>query len=602
METRNTQRTIGPLAFVCLVAAILLSTPGASAAPAGVPAMLAADVSGPYSWQLTPDEQFVVYRGRSNGGNSRLYYVPTRGGAARELDSSMPPSSSVDSFNISPDSKRVAYTVRDRTVDGAGLNVIEIGSDISTKLYGGSDSFGPPKFSPDGRWIALPSLGGTSVVPTSGGDSLVIEPPSDPSIHLPGYLFVDNSIFFYDAMVPGFATLYRQELDGSPAVQLGEFEGGVRQLEVTPDGSHVLVAQNDGVVAYPTDGSPGFRIGQTSVTEWSFQVRPDSDTVVLTGYPDGDREIFVTTISGRTDRRLNQPLKANEHISAMILDTPGDEVFYVVSPDNEPARLYGASVHGGTPRLVPTDDTLTATSTIQAAGSDHIVGLTNKTVHSYPTNSQGRVVRLSRSSHEASSAIASPDGKRTIYNDSDGLFAVPTSGGATVRLTAGLGAKPYVITEDSATVIYAVRGSSGQRSSLFSVDSGLRCGGEFATIVGSNKSSTQIGTSGRDVIHSQGGDDVIKGLGGDDVICGGDGDDTVNAGSGADRVYGNRGDDIIRGRKGNDILKGGKGNDRIYGNAGRDTLRGQSGDDTLNGGKAKDICKGGKGADRLRRC
>lgn len=82
-----------------------------------------------------------------------------------------------------------------------------------------------------------------------------------------------------------------------------------------------------------------------------------------------------------------------------------------------------------------------------------------------------------------------------------------------------------------------------------------KCGGKFATIVGSPGKDTLPGTNGADVIVALGGKDTVKGKGGKDVICGGAGNDILSGGGGKDTII------------------PGKGKDRVNGGAGRDTLR-----------------------------
>jgi Ca2+-binding RTX toxin-like protein len=119
-----------------------------------------------------------------------------------------------------------------------------------------------------------------------------------------------------------------------------------------------------------------------------------------------------------------------------------------------------------------------------------------------------------------------------------------------------------------------------------------RCGGERATIVGTD------------------GDDVIQGTEKADVIWAGPGDDTVYGGLGNDVVCGGAGDDLLHGGRGNDWLDGDAGTDRVFGDLGDDHVSGGSGDedeasgglgiDTVNGGPgAADLVRGDYGYDRM---
>lgn len=71
----------------------------------------------------------------------------------------------------------------------------------------------------------------------------------------------------------------------------------------------------------------------------------------------------------------------------------------------------------------------------------------------------------------------------------------------------------------------------------------IRCGGEVASIIGTNFKDRIRGTNGRDVIATVGGRDRVDGRGGKDVICGGSGGDKLKGGGGRDKVDGGPGRD-----------------------------------------------------------
>ena len=119
------------------------------------------------------------------------------------------------------------------------------------------------------------------------------------------------------------------------------------------------------------------------------------------------------------------------------------------------------------------------------------------------------------------------------------------------------------------------------------------CGGQRATIVGTNGDDALIGTDGPDVIATLSGNDNVIAQGGDDVVCGSGGRDVIRAGGGGDRIKGGGADDR---------LEGGDGNDRLLGKNGRDKLGGGRGRDVLRGGRGRDRCRGGGGKDIRRSC
>ena len=110
------------------------------------------------------------------------------------------------------------------------------------------------------------------------------------------------------------------------------------------------------------------------------------------------------------------------------------------------------------------------------------------------------------------------------------------------------------------------------------------CLGLPATIVGTGRADTLVGTPARDVIVGLGGPDLVRGRAANDRVCAGRGADTVVGGRNSDRVEGGRGRDVLRGGRHDDRLDGGAGIDRLF--AGRS--RGES-----------DLLSGGRGDDRL---
>lgn len=77
-------------------------------------------------------------------------------------------------------------------------------------------------------------------------------------------------------------------------------------------------------------------------------------------------------------------------------------------------------------------------------------------------------------------------------------------------------------------------------------DSGARCLGKRATIVGTRNDDTLVGTPRRDVIVAGAGNDLVRGRGGNDLICGGPGNDRLIGGGGRDRLLGGPGRNHLR--------------------------------------------------------
>ena len=82
------------------------------------------------------------------------------------------------------------------------------------------------------------------------------------------------------------------------------------------------------------------------------------------------------------------------------------------------------------------------------------------------------------------------------------------------------------------------------------------CGGEDATITGTDGDDVITGTPGRDVIHARKGNDIVKPSAGADLICGGMGADELNGGRGKDTLIGGDGVDVCVGGQAEDTFKG----------------------------------------------
>ncbi len=93
------------------------------------------------------------------------------------------------------------------------------------------------------------------------------------------------------------------------------------------------------------------------------------------------------------------------------------------------------------------------------------------------------------------------------------------------------------------------------------------------------------------------GNDILDGGNGNDILKGGSGNDTLTGGAGNDTLFGGNGNDILDGGNGKDTLNGGKGNDILDGGNGNDTLTGGAGDDTLIGGGGADLLTDSEGDD-----
>lgn len=125
-----------------------------------------------------------------------------------------------------------------------------------------------------------------------------------------------------------------------------------------------------------------------------------------------------------------------------------------------------------------------------------------------------------------------------------------TFAGGNARGVPGITGNPWVALQSSGRIVVLGEGGECERTCPPSRmvlarytggNSGARCDGRRATVVGTRRSETLEGTQHRDVIQGLGGDDRIFGFGGNDLICGSGGNDRLFGGKGRDRLSGGAG-------------------------------------------------------------
>ncbi len=188
-------------------------------------------------------------------------------------------------------------------------------------------------------------------------------------------------------------------------------------------------------------------------------------------------------------------------------------------------------------------------------------------VTDYGTDSTGGVIRVDAAGQATLLSTNSISG--TDLFDTPFSSAITPAGRILVadEDSQGLGETGAVIDVNRATgeqTALSTNAISGP--DLFQEPDGIlvvppKCGGRFATIVGTTGRDVIKGSKFADVIATVGGRDQVKGAGGNDLICGGAGRDTLIGGAGRDKLFGQAGRDVLRGGKGRDVLRGGPGRD-----------------------------------------
>jgi uncharacterized repeat protein (TIGR01451 family) len=322
---------------------------------------------------------------------------------------------------------------------------------------------------------------------------------------------------------------------GSPLAVAGN-PPAVAAADMDGDGdADLAVAQAEGgsVAILLNDGSAGF-----SELDSSPELTGNSPTAVAAADFDGDRLLDLAVANSGTDNvavLLNRTQENDLAISNF--DTPdparaGQTLTYTLRIDNR--GPYDATQVVVTDLLPSSATFVSASATcVQASGT------VTCTVGSLPVGTTKQLeIRIL------------PQTTGTIVNT------------ATVTAAERDGQPSNNEASESTVVEGTAPASTGT------------CLGHPATIVGTGRGESIVGTEGDDVISGLGGGDEIYGRGGNDLICGDNGADRIRGGAGRDQIY------------------GGRGADDLGGGAGRDVIRGEDGDDLLDGGAGLDDCEG----------
>ncbi|HEX6885179.1 MAG TPA: hypothetical protein VF530_17525 [Planctomycetota bacterium] len=390
-------------------------------------------------FQLTPDASRVLFVPHALA-NRQLHSVPIRGGLARRLtDHGF---SRVHSFQISPDSRRVAYHL------DAGDSIVG--------LYSVSVKGGPVAVLDDG------TLGSENV--------FVFTPDSRHLLYSPQVSQATGTLVTY--LIPSA---------GGTPVRLTDLAIGA--LRATPDSTRALCIDDfRNLYSVPLDGGAEAQISSPSNAGGGVAdvvLSPDGARVAFRAEQDEDRvfELFSVPVAGGPIVALNGALAKGPvagDVQGAWFSPDGAHVVYRADQDtDEVFELYSAPSAGGPP--VKLSAPFVRGGDVELFGvqispdSQWVVYIADAEVawirelYAVPITG-GPVVELNAARGRAVGTIRfkiSPDSSRVVYeNDVDGnrLFSVPIGGGPSTEFVDGFvgGSQGWLeISPDSTRVVYA---------------------------------------------------------------------------------------------------------------------------------------------------
>src|SRR6267143_1514451 len=310
---------------------------------------------------------------------------------------------SVGSVELSPDGRRIAYTVtmRDRPGRPYGqLWIVDVAAQKSVRVGGEKDSGGGPLWSPDGKWFAFQGhqgeKGGLFVARLDGSEVTFLAPLSGTNSPLPGTgkdftWSPDGKQLAFISATPGAETA---EATGDPMV--------ITRYLYKPDAGEGMTRFNDNqrlhIFVVDVSTKQVRQLTQANTDEHSIDWSPDGKEILFASNrePNQDEffnyDLFTLRVADSSIRRLTAT-EYNEYEPLWSPDgkrivyrgtrrgltdretTMDDTHVWVMNADGSDRREIGAVLDNrqGVPRWAP--DGSAVYFTIQERGSIHLLRL-----------------------------------------------------------------------------------------------------------------------------------------------------------------------------------------------------------------------------------
>lgn len=645
------------MVIAALLGVLLAAITGrADAGPPGDPTPLGSQPILDNHYQVSADGSVVVFI-----DGDRLWSTLPTGGPSVPLTEPLAAGSSIDQWEITPDSSRVVFEVFTDASNTAAVHTVPVGGGVATLVTSFADVGGSGMefaISPDSAWLRLqvgtaaPGSLDIYAIPSSGGIPTQLNSLPAASVGLPYEVFSpDSSTVLYrvSAETDGVGGLWSVPIDRSaPPVRVTSTEP-LHQLVMTarftPDSTLVIfladIGENGrGLFAVPVRGGapvplhPTLDAGvETFVQDW--RTSADSSVVIMhvSGFSTNQWQLYGIPVEGGTAIRLNADLQSSGNVTGFGFGAGADVIYWGDQELDREIEIYRV------PRLGGRVTKLSHESAAGRTGAQEVT-ITPDRSHVFYTApvADDRVLYVVPAAGGVPRPLTTPiqdgfdtritrlgttpDGEFVVYvqaeldqNDDNSqstseLVIQHRSGGAATRLNAtapdGLFRGTYEI-GGSGDVVFLLDVIAGHTEpQLQSVDiSGVQAPQPTPTPAPTvAPSPTPVPTlspvptaTPTPTPHPLGC--TILGTEGPDVLVGTDGDDVLCGLGGNDQLWGLDGDDELIGGPGADILRGGPGADLLFGKSGDDDLFGNRGRDTLRGGSGDDELHGGSARDRL---
>ncbi len=308
----------------------------------GSPLQITRDAIDHEEPRWAPDSSSLIYftRARAPGDAGTIWEVSALGGEPRRI------TSAVSNGDISRDG-RYLVAVRFPNQRLELVTMTREGATVRAQPLEPSITYGSPRWSPDGRWIALHRSAAAFdeqvlVAPAEGGDLAIVARSS----RLTGFSWLGDSSGIVYSSAAGSTVLYPPtrnlravNLDGSNDRQLTFGDVSYVQPDTLASGviAAVRVRVQSDIWRIPTDGAPADNVRAASrVTHQTGQaqapsVSPDGAEIAYLSDSGGHGNVWVAKADGSGARQITFEQDPNVSLGVPVWSAKSDEIAVIVT-------------------------------------------------------------------------------------------------------------------------------------------------------------------------------------------------------------------------------------------------------------------------------
>jgi Tol biopolymer transport system component len=313
----------------------------------------------------SPDSGSLIYftPASTPGEPGTIWEISALGGEPRPI------TSAVSSGDISRDGRYLAAVRFSNEQLELATMTRDGGSVVHSQPLELSIAYSSPRWSPDGRWLALHRSAAAFdeqvlVLPAEGGELTIVARSS----RLTGFSWLGDSSGLVYSSAAGSTILYPPtrnlravNLDGTSDRQLTFGDVSYTQPDVLASGviAAVRVRVQSDIWRIPTDGAPAenvraaFRVTRQTGQAQAPSVSPDGSEIAYLSDSGGHGNVWITKADGSSARQITFEQDPNVSIGVPVWSATSGQIAVIVSRDGQTGLSIVQSDGGGLRAVVP---------------------------------------------------------------------------------------------------------------------------------------------------------------------------------------------------------------------------------------------------------